>query len=93
MRTRIFLLLLLSIPHGIVFFWLVVVRIFARIGARLGHASPCPASFTGLVNNPLRQRTMRPVFDCISVQAGETVLELGPGPGLFTIETARRAGC
>ena len=92
MRTRKILLFLLSIPLGIVFFWVVVVRIVARIGARLGHASPCPASFAGLVNNPIRQRYMRPVFDRIGVQAGETVLELGPGPGLFTIEAARRAG-
>jgi len=35
---------------------------------------------------------MRPVLDWIDIQPGETVLELGPGPGAFTIPAARRLG-
>jgi len=92
MNTRKFLRILVVIPLALAFFWVVVMKIIARIGARLGYASPCPASLAGLVDNPLRQRYMRPVHDRIGIQAGERVLELGPGPGLFTVEAARRAG-
>jgi len=92
MNARKILRFLLALPLIVVFFWLVPLKIFARIGARLGHTSPCPAALAGLVDNPLRQRYMRPVFDRIGIQPGECVLELGPGPGFFTVEAARRAG-
>jgi len=92
MNIRKLITFLFTLPLALVFFWLVVMKIFARIASRLGHASPCPASIAGLVDNPIRQRYMRPVFDCIGIRAGESVLELGPGPGLFTVEAARRAG-
>lgn len=68
------------------------MKIFARIAARLGYSSPCPASFTWLVDNPLRLRYMRPVLDRVGIRAGECILELGPGPGLFTVDAARRVG-
>ena len=35
---------------------------------------------------------MRPILDRVSIQPGELVLELGPGPGAFTVDAARRAG-
>jgi ubiquinone/menaquinone biosynthesis C-methylase UbiE len=35
---------------------------------------------------------MRPVLDRVGIQPGETVLELGPGPGAFTVDAARRVG-
>lgn len=92
MKMRKFFLFLLSIPLAFLLFWLVVLKFFARIAARLGHSSPCPASLAGIVDNPIRLHYMQPVFDRIGTQPGETVLELGPGPGLFTIETAHRLG-
>ena len=79
-------------PLALVFFWLVPMKIFARLAARLGHASPCPAALAGLVDNPLRQRYMRLVPDRIGIQPGERVLELGPGPGFFTLEAAGAPG-
>jgi ubiquinone/menaquinone biosynthesis C-methylase UbiE len=87
-----FFRLLLAIPLALVFIWLVPMKLIARIATRLGHASPCPAALAGLVDNPLRQRYMRAVPDHIGIQSGECVLELGPGPGFFTVEAARRAG-
>jgi ubiquinone/menaquinone biosynthesis C-methylase UbiE len=87
-----FFRLLLAIPLALVFIWLVPMKLIARIATRLGHASPCPAALAGLVDNPLRQRYMRAVPDRIGIQSGECVLELGPGPGFFTVEAARRAG-
>ena len=35
---------------------------------------------------------MRPVLDRVGIRPGERVLELGPGPGAFTVDAARRAG-
>lgn len=83
---------LFSLPLALVFFWLVPLKILARLAARLGHSSPCPSALAAVVDNPIRRQYMRPVPDRIGVQEGERVLELGPGPGFFTIEAARRAG-
>ncbi|MBN1316456.1 MAG: class I SAM-dependent methyltransferase [Anaerolineales bacterium] len=57
-----------------------------------GHSMPCPASLSWLVDLPIRRRYMRPVLDRVGLQPGETVLELGPGPGAFTVDAARRLG-
>jgi ubiquinone/menaquinone biosynthesis C-methylase UbiE len=35
---------------------------------------------------------MRPVLDRTGIRPGERVLELGPGPGAFTVDAALRAG-
>jgi SAM-dependent methyltransferase len=75
---------------GLAFFWLVVLKLISRLAARLGHSSPCPASFSWLVNNPIRRRYMRPILDRVGLRPGERVLELGPGPGAFTVDAAQR---
>ena len=33
---------------------------------------------------------MRPILDRVELKPGERVLELGPGPGMFSVEAARR---
>jgi SAM-dependent methyltransferase len=73
---------------GLAFFWLVVVRIVAKLHG----GEPCPFALAWIVDNPLRQRYMGKVLDRIAIQPGERVLELGPGPGAFSVEAARRAG-
>jgi ubiquinone/menaquinone biosynthesis C-methylase UbiE len=71
---------------GAAFFWLVVVRILAKVkGGR-----PCPYAVSWLVKNPLRSYYMSRVLDRVGIRSGERVLELGPGPGAFTVEAARR---
>lgn len=82
----------LAIAGGLVFFWLFPLKLIARLAAQLGHSSPCPASLSWLVDNPIRRRYMRPIADRIGIRPGERVLELGPGPGAFTVEAARRIG-
>jgi arsenite methyltransferase len=82
----------LILALGLAFFWLVVLKAVARLAARLGHASPCPASFSWIVNNPVRRRYMRPILDRVGIRAGERVLELGPGPGAFSLDAARMLG-
>ena len=82
--------ILLAVASGLAFFWLVVLKVLVRLGG--GRGAPCPAALAWLVNNPVRRRYMRPVLDRVGINAGERVLELGPGPGAFTVEAARRVG-
>jgi SAM-dependent methyltransferase len=86
------LLIVLGIMCGLVFFWLFPLKLISRLAARLGHSAPCPSSLAWLVNNPIRRRYMRPILDRVGIRLGERVLELGPGPGAFTLDAARRVG-
>jgi ubiquinone/menaquinone biosynthesis C-methylase UbiE len=74
------------------FLFFIGAKIASRIAGRWGKSAPCPASLSWVVDNSLRKRYMRPVLDWVSIQLGETVLELGPGPGVFTLEAAQRTG-
>jgi ubiquinone/menaquinone biosynthesis C-methylase UbiE len=90
--TFLVLWVALSVIGGLLFFWLFPLKLLSRLAARFGKSAPCPASLTWLVDNPIRRRYMRPVLDRVGIQHGERVLELGPGPGTFTMEAARRVG-
>lgn len=83
---------LLRIAGIFLFVWFVVLKIVSRVAGRFGTATPCPASLEWLVDNPLRLWYMRPVLSWVDIQAGETVLELGPGPGVFTLRAAQLTG-
>jgi hypothetical protein len=80
--------LLSLVVGGLAFFWLVVLR----IAAKLAGGGPCPFALAWIVDNPLRRRYMAPLLDRVGIEPGERVLELGPGPGTFSVEAARRAG-
>jgi ubiquinone/menaquinone biosynthesis C-methylase UbiE len=86
------LLLLLGIVGGLIFFWLFPLKLLSRLAARFGHSAPCPATFAWLVDMPIRRRYMRPVLDRVGIRPGERVLELGPGPGIFTVDAAQHVG-
>ena len=75
---------------GVAFFWFFGLKLIVKLMKR--GSAPCPASLSWLVDLPIRRRYMRPVLDRVGLQPGETVLELGPGPGAFTIDAARRLG-
>jgi hypothetical protein len=49
------------------FLWLVVLKLMARQAARMGRSSPCPASLSWLVHNPIRRRYMRPILDRVGI--------------------------
>lgn len=84
--------IILAAVAGVVLFWLFPLKLISRLAARSGHSSPCPASLSWLVDSPLRRRYMRPVLDRTGIRPGERVLELGPGPGTFTVDAALRVG-
>jgi len=54
--------------------------------------SPCPYAVAWLVDNPYRRRQVGPILDRIGIRPGERVLELGPGPGAFTVAAAQQTG-
>jgi ubiquinone/menaquinone biosynthesis C-methylase UbiE len=55
---------------------------------------PMPEFLANLIDNPLRRRLQPPSDMPIrhGIQPGMTVLEVGPGNGRYTVETARRVG-
>ncbi len=84
--------MVLALVASVVFFWLFPLKLVARLAARFGASSPCPASLSWLVDNALRRRYMGPVLGRIGICPGDKVLELGPGPGAFTIGAAELVG-
>ena len=84
--------ILLAIPLGLACFWLVVMKIISRVAASLGVSGPCPTALSWLVDNPIRRNAVPRLLDWAGIRPGERVLELGPGPGAFTVEAGRRAG-
>ena len=82
----------LAVACGLALFWLVPMKLIARLGARLGWSAPCPAAFGWALNHPLRRRYMRRTIERFGIRRGETVLELGPGTGALTVDAARKVG-
>ena len=70
-------------------FFFVVIRIVRRF-----IHFPIPAFAAQVIDNPLRRRIQPPsqVVDWIGIQHNMYVLEIGPGPGTFTMEAAARVG-
>ncbi len=81
----------LTVVGSVLFFWLIGLKLLRRLWNKIGlETFPCPSALGIVVDNPVRRRAMAPVLDRLDLQQGETVLELGPGPGAFTVEAARR---
>jgi ubiquinone/menaquinone biosynthesis C-methylase UbiE len=85
---RIILYILLGLPLvGVSFHTLIrIVRHF--------HKFPMPEFMANLIDNPIRRKIQPPGEMPLrhKIEAGMTVLEVGPGNGRYTIETARRVG-
>lgn len=70
----------------------VLVAIWMR--ERYGRGGPFPARDALALLNPQRRR-LHPVEETVRffrIKPGDTVLEIGPGPGYFSIEAARVTG-
>ena len=74
---------------AMIFLISLVVRIVRRF-----YQFPIPSFIAPLIDNPLRRRIQPPakIVDWMNLNQGMTVLEIGPGPGTFTFEAARRVG-
>ena len=75
---------------GLLFFWLVLLKLILQL--KKGRGEPCPSSWSWLVDNPLRRWDVRNALTNAGLRSSETVLELGPGPGAFTVDAAQRIG-
>lgn len=75
---------------GLTLFWLFGLKLLIKLAK--GRSAPCPSSLSWLVDLPIRRRYMRHVLDHAGLKSGETVLELGPGPGAFTVAAACKVG-
>ncbi len=73
--------------------WIVFVQTVGRLVRKL-YPFPMPAFFAQMLDTPLRRLVTDPaaILERIGIQPGMRVLELGPGPGFFTPEAARRVG-
>lgn len=90
MNKKSILWIIAALVGGLLFVWLVILKLASKWMG--GHGGPCPSALSWLVDNPVRRWYTKPVLDRIGIQPGETVLEVGPGPGAFTVDAARRAG-
>jgi len=69
----------------------LVFGIVARIIRRVYHF-PTPSLVAGLLDNQIRRKVQSPrkIADRLDLRDGMKVLEVGPGPGTFTIEVGIR---
>lgn len=85
------LIAVLSVIGALFFLWFVVFRIVRKF-----HLAPASRRsvtlLAAILESPVRRIFFNPMklLDRVGIAAGMTVLELGPGPGFFTVDTARR---
>jgi ubiquinone/menaquinone biosynthesis C-methylase UbiE len=90
MRKGNILCTVTALLGGLVVFWLFGLKLILKL--MKGRGEPCPSSWSWIVDNPLRRWDVRHALARAGLRAGETVLELGPGPGAFTVDAAQRVG-
>jgi len=90
MKRQSLLRTILLVVGGLVIFWLFGLKLLLQLFK--GRGEPCPTSWSWIVDNPLRRWDVRHALERAGLRAGETVLELGPGPGAFTVAAAQRVG-
>lgn len=84
------------IVFGLLFTTVALLTVFMVqwFRERYGRGGPFPASQARALLNPLRRfvHPARASLQQFRVGLGDTVLELGPGPGYFTVEASRMVG-
>ena len=80
---------LLVIPVG----WLILAETVGRLVRKI-YPFPMPSFAARFLDLPARRLVTDPavILERVGIQPGMRVLELGPGPGFFTPEAARRVG-
>ena len=84
--------LLIFVIFGISIFFILLHTIVRII--RYFHKFPMPEFAANIIDNPLRRRIQPPNETPVrhKIEPGMKVLEVGPGNGTYTMETARRVG-
>ena len=75
--------------------WAVVSALWLySLTQRYKGSRACPYSWRWMLDNLPRRvvQPLRSTVDSFHIDEGRTVLELGPGPGYFSVEVARRLG-
>jgi ubiquinone/menaquinone biosynthesis C-methylase UbiE len=93
MRLRRLLWALVVTFGGLLLFFFVGLKVQSRLQAAFGRRRACPPACAWVLERPGRVRNEVPaVLDRIGLRPGEHVLEVGCGPGVYTVEAARRLG-
>jgi SAM-dependent methyltransferase len=73
---------------------LVTLYVFVWLRERWGRGGPIPVSQAQILLHPLRRwmQPARATLEKFGIRPGGAVLEIGPGPGYFTLEAARMVG-
>lgn len=82
----------LAILLGAAFIKLIVLKLVARARPGRWLLTPCPPWWAWFLGNPFRCWYARPVLERCGIRPGERVLELGSGPGVFTVPAGLRVG-
>jgi SAM-dependent methyltransferase len=86
-------LLRLALYLAFVVWALLTLYVLVLLRERYGRGGPIPVSQARMLLNP-RRESIHPVRKTLAkfrIRPGDTVLEIGPGPGYFTAEAARMA--
>ena len=69
----------------------LIIDIISRV-IRKSNPKPAPEWSTFLLKNPIRLAIQNPkkIVDMLKLKKDMKILEIGPGPGLFSIEAAKR---
>ena len=79
----------------VVVVWAVASALYLySLTQRYKGSRACPYSWRWMLDNLPRRvvQPLRSTVDSFHIDTGRTVLELGPGPGYFSVEVARRLG-
>jgi len=89
MRALFLLLRVVFVAWAVVATWCLYA-----LTQRYKSSRACPYSWRWMLDNLPRRvvHPLRRMVDSFRVGRGHTVLEVGPGPGYFTVEVARRVG-
>src|SRR5918912_2288860 len=91
MKARTLLWAMMKILGGLLLYFFVGLKVQSRLAAALGKPRACPAACAWVLERPGRIRQEVPqVLDRIGLSPGERVLEVGCGPGVYTVQAARR---